>query len=783
MIPPLPMRKLAIFAAAFSAAVFLAVYLLPEGWWFPVCAVCALAALPGLLFSGKRRLGWMLCALGLAAGMAWTGAYTAWFHAPARALAGQTARVSAVVCDWPEETGYGYGVLVRVECPEGPDQKARLYLRGESPPRLRPGDRLAFTGDFRLADTIAGEKNDYYYAKGVTLTAYIRTEEELTVSRPERVPPRHWPVYVSRALKDSAAAVFPAEASGLVTALVTGDKSALCGGDYSALRRAGLAHMVAVSGLHVSYLAGALTVLLGRGRRRTALAVAALLFSFAAVAGNAPSALRAVLMCTLLQLAPLTGREDDKPTTLAAVLMVLLVQNPYAAASVSLQLSFAAVAGITLFSGPLQARWTARLPRRAKRRTGKLALRAGRGMCASLALTVGALVFTTPLSAWYFNSISLMAPLSNLLTVWAVSGLFLGGIALALLGLALPGAAAVLALPVSLLARWILWAARGIARLPFAAVSASSVYLTLWLTLAYVLLTLWLLRGRRGERRRPLFPVCAGAVCLCAAVLLNTFSLTGGSLTVSVLDVGQGLSVAFYSQGRAMLVDCGGSGLEDPGDVAADYVQSLGLTRLDLLVLTHCHTDHAGGVPQLLERLEVGLLLLPDVEEEEDDPLRREILRLAAEKGVGVRLISEDARVSLGGAEVTVYAPLGDGGANEEGLSVLCTAGDFDALITGDMNTVVESRLIKYGRLPDIELLVAGHHGSKYACSEELLLAAAPEYAVISVGYNTYGHPAPETLERLAAAGCAIYRTDWQGTVTITATERENRHAAQSETG
>ena len=114
---------------------------------------------------------------------------------------------------------------------------------------------------------------------------------------------------------------------------------------------------------------------------------------------------------------------------------------------------------------------------------------------------------------------------------------------------------------------------------------------------------------------------------------------------------------------------------------------------------------------------------------------------------------------------------------------MLCTAGDFDALITGDMNTVVESRLIKYGRLPDIELLVAGHHGSKYTCSEELLLAAAPEYAVISVGYNTYGHPAPETLERLAAAGCAIYRTDWQGTVTITATERENRHAAQSETG
>ena len=169
----------------------------------------------------------------------------------------------------------------------------------------------------------------------------------------------------------------------------------------------------------------------------------------------------------------------------------------------------------------------------------------------------------------------------------------------------------------------------------------------------------------------------------------------------------------------------------------------------------------------LLERLEVGLLVLPDVEEE--DPLRREITALAEEKGIETLFLAEDADVTFGESALRIYAPLGSGGANEEGLSVLCTAGDFDGLITGDMNDTVEKRLIKYGSLPDLELLVAGHHGSKYATSEELLLATTPELAVISVGYNTYGHPAPETLERLAAAGCAIYRTDWSGTVTITA--------------
>ena len=212
-------------------------------------------------------------------------------------------------------------------------------------------------------------------------------------------------------------------------------------------------------------------------------------------------------------------------------------------------------------------------------------------------------------------------------------------------------------------------------------------------------------------------------------------------------------------------MDCGGTGPSDPGDVAADRIQAAGRSRLDLLVLTHFHADHACGVPRLFDRLEVGTLAVPDVEE--DDPLRREILALAEEAGTEILFIRDDTRVEFGPSALTAYAPLGDGGANEEGLSVLASCGDFDVLVTGDMNAAVEKRLVKYGNLPDIEVLVAGHHGSAASTSEELLLAVRPEYAVISVGYNSYGHPSPEALERMAAAGCAIYRTDWMGTVTV----------------
>ena len=466
------MRKLAWFAAAFSAAAALAVHGLPEGVLVPLGVACALAALAGLALRGDRRRRVLLAGFGLAAGLLWTAAYGALFQAPARALAGYEGPVEVTVADWPQATAYGSSVLVRLHPVEGWPVRTLLYLDAPAPD-LRPGDGLTVQARLRAADTITGESTDYYYAKGVRLIAYGEGEGE--TARPGRPPLWTWPAYVSKALKDRVAAAFPEEAAPLVTALLTGDRSGLSDGDYAALRRSGLAHVIAVSGLHVSFLAGLAAALLGARRRRTAVCTIALLVCFAAVVGNTPSVLRAVFMQSMLLLAPLLGREEDKPTSLCAVLMLLLLQNPYAAASVSLQLSFAAVAGIYLFSGPLTERWTARLPARPKGFWAKTGCLAARFVLSSLAVSLGAIAFTTPLTAWHFQSVSLVGPLANLLCLWAVSLAFLGGLAAAVLGLFLPGPAALLALPAALPTLYVQRMADALAALPFAALSIQSV--------------------------------------------------------------------------------------------------------------------------------------------------------------------------------------------------------------------------------------------------------------------------------------------------------------------
>lgn len=757
------MRNLCWWAVPCSAAIFLAVYLLPEGLLLPVGAFCAVCGFGSLFFHGRTRRKIALVSAGLAVGLLWTGCYGLLLRAPARALAEQEpGEYTLEVAGFPRETGWGAFLDAKLLMDGMIAPMVRLYANADAL-ELRPGDVLSAVVKLSPSDQRRGETVDYYEAGGIYLLGSVRGEIT-SVHRPGHVPFWYWPQLTAKAVKDSISRIFPADVAGFLTALTTGDKSQLPAGLYAAFRRSGIAHVMAVSGLHIGFLAAAIALLLGRRNGLGPVLITALIFFFASATGNSPSALRASFMTVAILLAPLVGREDDKPTTLAAVLAILLLACPYSAASASLQLSFAAVAGIYLISGPLCQRWLTAIPKW-KGFPGKLGRTVLSWAAVSIAATLGALLFSTPIAALYYRSVSLAGLLTNLLTLWVISLVFMGGLLAALVGLACAPAGSALAWTIAWPARWIMWVARGISRWPFASVSLLSGYLTGWFVIAYSIVLVWLFARRS---MRPAIPIAAVIVTLCAALLTSAWPAVTGALTVAVLDVGQGASNLLWSKGHAVLVDCGGNRWDDAGDIAADYLQALGTSRLDALILTHYHADHAGGVPELLSRLDVRLLILPDVTPEE--PLRAEILSLAEKYGCEVELLFVDAHVAFGDASLEIYAPLGSGGTNEEGLSVLCTAGDFDVLITGDMNDVTERRLVKYKFLPDIELLVVGHHGSKTSASEELLLTTTPEAAVISSGYNTFGHPAPEALERLGAAGCDIYRTDQMGTVTFTVT-------------
>ncbi len=227
---------------------------------------------------------------------------------------------------------------------------------------------------------------------------------------------------------------------------------------------------------------------------------------------------------------------------------------------------------------------------------------------------------------------------------------------------------------------------------------------------------------------------------------------------ITVLDVGQGQCILLQSDDRTYVVDCGGSYDTDAANAAAETLLSQGVRHIDGLILTHYDRDHAGGAAYLLQRVPADAIFAPPYPAGADgvNPL----------SAVGfVSDILLETKISFGDTEITLFPPVVADSDNEASLAVLFRRGNCDILITGDRSCFGERLLMKQTCLPDIDILVAGHHGSADATCEELLAATMPEIAVISVGENSYGHPDEETLNRLEQFGCRIYRTDLDGTI------------------
>lgn len=759
-------RKLAVFGFSFSAAVVLCNYILPQSLWLVACRLCGLLLIPILLMGkGKKRLLASITCVGLALGFGWTQAYDALFFSLARELDDATVHLTATVLDYPTQRDYGWQVSARMKTEGGVSIDLVLYT-DEQGADLRPGDVIESVTHLTLGTrSSAGEEITYYTAKGIFL--WGKCCGLLEIDRPEQIPPRYWPAYLARMLKNGIDAAFPEKSAALVRAVVTGSREKLTDEFTSSLERTGLSHTVAVSGMHLSCFAGILALLLGRGKRSAAIIIGwALLFG--AVAGNTPSVTRAAVMILLLHIAPLLKRERDDFTALGFALMLQFIQNPYAAAHVGLQLSFGAVAGILLVSDSLQNKLCEvfRLSTKRSDRRAVFALkRLGQGAVSVLSATLGAMVITTGMTSVHFGMLSLVSPLSNLMTLWAVTTIFAAGLAIGLLGLFLPGLAQILAIPVSWLAEYVQWCTDFFADLPFAALTFDSIFYKCWLVLAYVVVIAAFLERKK---RRHILPACCVVCALFLSILCTALSFRSGELSVTALDVGQGQCILFHDADNVIVVDCGGDGREDPGELAADYLLSNAVTRLDALVLTHYHADHANGVLRLLDRMSIKRLFLPDVEE--DDPLRQEILSLAGENGVEIFFVREAVVADFGSLALTIYPPLsGDRDENERGLALLAQSEEHSVLVTGDMDGLTERKLLHYADLPDIDLLIAGHHGSADSTTEQLLEVVQPELCIISVGqHNRYGHPADETLNRLTEANCDTYRTDQNGTVRIT---------------
>ncbi len=741
--PLLPIRSLAWFAFPFGAGCLLCGGLLSAPTALLLGAALLLAAV-FLLFLLRQswRLRPILCLLGLALGLGWCACYTLLHTSATADLSGQVTELHGYVLTNP----VSYDTYDRVTLYLPGYGNAYLYL--SSGADLSVGDALSLSGTVS-AGTTANQ------AAGISLRISATSVEILGSSNALRF----WPARLRALFQDCIHSLYSGDVASLFCALLTGDKTGLPTALRTAFSRCGLSHLLAVSGLHITCLSG-LCFLFLPGRRARLLCLPALIF-FTLMVGSV-SAWRALLMAALVLIAPLLRREPDSLTSLAFALLVLLCLNPLSALSIGLQLSFASMLGLILVAPRLLRFWSLRLSdTNSPPRSTLPLLRWG---LSAASVSASALVFTIPLTIWYFRELSLIALPANLAVTWMLTFLLGLGLLSVLFYLPLPLLGQLLAIPASLLARLILFLVRTMSGFAFSSLILNNPYILAWCLFALVMVILAVLMVRKHHR--PTLPICGIILILCLALVLNRSQNLQTTLTVEVLDVGQGQSILLMSQGYTAAIDCGGNGSDSAGDILADALQSLSTSTLDLLVLTHMDSDHVNGMEELFARITVSTVIVPDCQDLEDSAWAATLFSLCEEQGSQVLTLSEELVLTFGAAQVTIYPPMEDSGNNSSLASLWQTEG-FSLLVTGDLDSTGEWLLLAHESLPDIDLLIAGHHGSASSTSARLLEAVTPETCIISVGSNSYGHPTEETLSRLAEYSITTYRTDLSGTIII----------------
>ena len=597
-----------------------------------------------------------------------------------------------------------------------------------------------------------------------------------------------------RRAEDALGAGLADDQAALIRGMVLGQDERIDPLVRDDFRAAGLAHILAVSGQNVlllSVLALPALAALGAGPRLRLAGLLGLIAVYVPLAGAGPSLQRAGVMGAAGVVALAAGRPAARWYALLLAAAITLGVNPRMCGDAGWQLSFAAVAGILLLAPGLRGAFRG-LPR---------------PLAEGVALTLSATVSTVPLLAHHFDQLSLAALPANLLALPAVAPAMWIGMVQIVLGQlgSLLGQLSSLLEPLGSLAtalNTVLGAVNGVlldylgeltrrfAELPWAQVGLELAS-PITVAAAYAAIATGALLARHGARRaspraaalggwwRTAQPGARAAVALVAAVVLVAiFSEVTDSgappdrLTVSFLDVGQGDATLVQHPG-------GGTILIDGGPAEARVyrlVREAGVERLDLVVATHAAADHHGGLGELLGRVPVGLLL--EGGDGTTDPDFNALLAEADRLGVE-RLAAQAGQVlRVGGLAVEVLAPepRDPGPAPEDpnprAVTVLVSAGELELLASGD----AESPSLAPLELPDVDLLKVPHHGSSDDGLDEILARTRPEVAGIEVGAdNGYGHPAPSTLAALDAAGAEVYRTDLDGTITVTAAGGELR--------
>jgi len=663
-------------------------------------------------------------------------------------------------------------------------------------PTYRYGDVLKITGE--LETPSQSEDFDYKtYLKRQGIYSVIYYPGVELLGRGQGLKPLQWIYSLREHLFTSLARALPEPQGSLAQGILLGLRGNIPDSLYEAFSRTGAAHLLAISGLHISIIIAMFLsfgiLVFGRQRSIHIWLTLALTWLYTLLAGMHSPIIRAAIMGSLFLIAEYLGRQRSAIIALAFAAAVMVGIQPGLLWTVSFQLSFLAMAGLVLLYPYFQA-WGRKGVASLFGAREKVAA-AGGMITDGFAATLAAIVAVGPLIAYNFGIVSLVALPATFFSLPALPFIIVTAALVAFAGLLASLAAQILGWLALLFLSYLVLVVQGFDALPFSSFQVGTVSTWhIWGYYAILAAVIAFLNHRKqlvdfSSKLISGIKKAAEAIpkphlgfsmkwlilpLLVVAILVWSVALTtpDDKLHVSFLDVGQGDAILIQTpNGQDILIDGG----PDPQRINLELSKKLPFwdRKIDLVVCTQPHADHVIGLIEVLLRYEVKQVLEPGVSY--DSPVYQEWCNLVEDKGIEYNVAQTGQEIDLGrGIEIEVLNPpevLFAGTSNDvdnNGLVLKLAWNKISFLFTADIREEAEFELIGQRANLRSTVLKAAHHGSETSTSQQFLAAAAPEVAVISVGAdNNFGHPSPEVVERLVdrLGEDSVYRTDEDGTI------------------
>jgi len=601
---------------------------------------------------------------------------------------------------------------------------------------------------------------DFLKNKGINCQLRSTRSPPKIISRHGGNPLKRWSIALKNHLIIIPQKTLPEPYSTLLSSIVFGSRAAKAPKDIKeTYKRAGVAHLLVASGMHLGILVGVCLFIVRSTRMPLWMGVlitSIVNFMYALMTGFGPSILRAAIMAEIMLVGLLFEREKEIYTSLALSAFIILLFNPKCLFDVGFQLSFGATWSLVYVAPVIAERLKPYLPKY---------------IAALVSAAIAPVLASVPITLFHFSQASLIGVITNILLLpWVGIIVVLGFVSTVLGAIFLPLGELINGSNLILL--WIAnWIVTTLASFPFAQVFLAPpkfpIIISYYVGLAGMVEIL-----RRGK-----FPKFnkfrLAVICLTIVGLLlwnATLSSAVKGLTVTVLDVGQGDSILIEApSGKRMLID--GSERKMGERVIVPYLRKRGISRLDLVVLTHPHEDHVGGLLAVLEKIKVNTVL--DSGFNYNSQSYRRFLSLVRRNKIKYQLARAGQTISFGqGAVAKILHPTLPFMENVNNASIVMQLkyGSFSMMLTGDNEKEGEEQILELfpASVLASTVLKAGHHGSGTSTIPEFIAAVNPKIAIISCGRrNKFRHPHGVTLDKFKNRGIRVYRTDLEGAITI----------------